>query len=72
MSLYMTRPELQDLTGYTMRSSVINWLDRHGWPYVIGRVDGWPRVLRQYHDQRLLGMPTVPARKRVEPNWTKS
>jgi hypothetical protein len=72
MSLYMTRQELQELTGYTMRSSVIGWLDRQSWPYVVGRVDGWPRVLRQYHDQRLLGMTVGTAKKRAEPNWTKS
>lgn len=72
MSMYLSRAELEELTGYTMRSAVISWLDRNEWPYVNGGIAGWPRVLRQFHDQKLLGMKIAPATKRrVEPNWTR-
>lgn len=71
MTTYLTRSELQGLSGYTIKSAVLRWLDRQGWPYVIGGADGWPRVLRQYHDQRLLGLQPAPTRKRSGPNWTQ-
>lgn len=72
MSTYLTRPELQELTGYIIKSAVQRWLDRHGWPYATGGADGWPRVLKQYHDQRLSGIQPSVARKKAEPNWTHS
>lgn len=73
MSAYLTRPELQELTGYVQRNAVVGWLDRNGWPYVNGGIDGWPRVLRLFHDQKLLGMQVAPgSKKRAEPNWTRS
>lgn len=71
MSRYLTRPELRELTGYEIKSAVQRWLDRQGWPYVVGGADGWPRVLRQYHDQRLSGLAPSVTKKRTEPNWTK-
>ncbi|HBT34108.1 DUF4224 domain-containing protein [Neopusillimonas maritima] len=71
MSAYLTPPELEDLTGYKIKSAVLRWLDRHKWPYVVGGADGWPRVLRQYRDQRLLGMNNNTVRRKAEPNWTK-
>lgn len=71
MSTYLRRDDLEELTGYTQRSAVIRWLDVNGWPYAIGRVDGWPRVLREYHDSRMMGEKTSVPRKRVaEPEWT--
>lgn len=72
MSMYLTRPELMDLTGYTSKSAVQRWLERHDWPYVIGGIDGWPRVLRQFHDQKLSGVAPSSSRKKAEPNWTRS
>jgi len=71
--MYLKRQELMALTGYTKRSAVIGWLDRHGWPYATGRLDGWPRVLRRYHDERLMGVDTSRSRnQKAGPNWTVS
>lgn len=71
MATYLRRDDLMELTGYTQRSAVIRWLDANGWPYVVSGLDGWPRVLRQYHDKRMMGEKTTAAeRKAAEPAWT--
>ena len=68
---YLTPCELQDLTGYRIRSAVMRWLDRNGWPYAAPGADGWPRVLRQYHDDRMSGHAVSRLTKRKsEPNWS--
>lgn len=67
--LYLTRNELTELTGYKLRTAVVRWLDRNGWPYATAGIDGWPRVLRQYHDERLFGQP-MKTKRQVEPNWS--
>lgn len=71
MSTYLRRDDLVELTGYVQKTAVMRWLDANGWPYVINGVDGWPRVLRLYHDQRLMGEKvSATRRKAAEPEWT--
>jgi len=70
-SLYLTPVELKKLTGYLTRPAVCRWLSREGWPYAAPGGDGWPRVLRQYHDDRLYGRELKSrAKKHQEPAWS--
>lgn len=71
--MYLTRAELRELTGYQMTSAIRRWLDRNNWPYAVGGVDGWPRVLRSYHDDRLAGIAAAKPKKTThEPNWSQA
>ncbi|WP_341667395.1 DUF4224 domain-containing protein [Alcaligenes sp. SDU_A2] len=70
--LYLTPDELRLLTGYITRPAMIRWLERNDWPFVIGGTDRWPRVLREFHDRRMLGMPTQNKRAAAEPAWSVS
>ncbi len=67
---YLTPMELQHLTGYRIRSAVIRWLERNDWPYAAPGADGWPRVLRAYHDARLSGQKAQKPGRRAGPNWS--
>lgn len=49
---YLTREELRELTGGATRRTVLRWLRENRWAHAVG-LDGWPRVLRKYHDERL-------------------
>ncbi|MBV2180940.1 MAG: DUF4224 domain-containing protein [Castellaniella sp.] len=72
-NLYLTPAELVGLTGYKTRPGVSKWLDQNGWPSAGCGKDGWPRVLREYHDARMMGL--APARKKAtatEPAWSVS
>ncbi len=72
-NLYLTPAELIGLTGYKTRPGVSKWLDKNGWPSAGCGKDGWPRVLREYHDARLMGLAS--ARKKTtsaEPAWSVS
>jgi len=45
-SLFLTRSELSELTGYQIPSAQKRWLSSKKLPYMTG-ADGVPRVLRQ-------------------------
>lgn len=49
---YLTRPEIEQLTGYKAGAWQRKWLARSGWEFDIG-VNGWPLVLRSYAESRL-------------------
>ncbi|GAA0492513.1 DUF4224 domain-containing protein [Pigmentiphaga daeguensis] len=68
--LYLTPDELKALTDYRTRAAVIRWLERNNWPYADGARDGWPRVLRSYHDARLSGEAPIKRASTYEPNWS--
>ena len=59
---YLTADQLAALTGYKPNqfARMRRWLTERGWPFEDPGRGGCPRVLRQYHDQRLSG--TAPAR----------
>lgn len=42
---FLTRPELIELTGYSVRGKQVEWLRSNGWPFEVA-ADGGPRVLR--------------------------
>jgi len=71
MDLYLTPDEIVALTGYQTRPAATRWLERNGWPYAAPARNGWPRVLRAYHDARLSGLEVKSrAKKHQEPAWT--
>jgi len=45
-NLFLSRDELEELSGYKMQSAQKRWLSRKKLPFVTGK-DGRPRVLRQ-------------------------
>jgi len=45
-SLFLSKDELRELTGYQIPSAQKRWLTRKKLPYMTG-ADGMPRVLRQ-------------------------
>lgn len=49
---YLTRTELRALTGRQQRATVTAWLREQQWAFVPD-ADGWPKVARALHDQRL-------------------
>ncbi len=69
---YLTPAEIKELTGYETRAAARRWLDRNGWPHADPGNDGWPRVLREYHDARLSGQPAAKPRKSAGPNWSRA
>lgn len=71
-SRYLTADELTDLTGRRIGYAQAKWLRDHRWPFEVG-ADGRPRVLRLYHDQRMMGLAAKAATKsKPEPNWSKT
>lgn len=58
--MFLTREDLQFMTGLKRPDAIRRWLDRQGFAYVVG-ADGWPRVLTALVHARL-GM-AEPARK---------
>lgn len=52
MSPYLTRSELRDLSGRHYKATIIAWLKSEKIKFVPD-ADGWPKVARGVHDQRL-------------------
>jgi hypothetical protein len=54
MSRYLTRDELAELVGCSLRSLACmkRWLGKNDWPYAVN-IAGVPLVLREYHDARM-------------------
>ncbi|WP_155997810.1 DUF4224 domain-containing protein [Thioalkalivibrio sp. ALJ8] len=53
---FLTREELTELTGYTVRKKQVAWLKENGWPFEVA-ADGRPRVLRAAMLARMGGEP---------------
>lgn len=69
MSLFLTPDELEELTGYSMRSKQSMWLQKRDWVFEISRL-GRVKVLREYAKMRL-GMPFDAPPKIIEPAFDK-
>lgn len=67
-SLFLTPDELRELTDSTLKRLQVQWLDSHGWTYVMSRM-GNPKVLRAYMEQRL-GLGKAPVNEETEPDWS--
>ncbi|WP_220806146.1 DUF4224 domain-containing protein [Achromobacter sp. UMC71] len=51
------------------RAAACRWLERNGSPFARAAGDGWPRILREYHDARLSGEEKRRPKGGAEPNW---
>lgn len=70
MSLnFLDRDELRGLTGRHQRAKVLAWLQGNGYRYEIA-ADGWPRVLREAVEQRLMAEPGRRKVSKVQPDFT--
>lgn len=54
MSLFLSRDDLRELTGYVQTAAQVRWLVDRGWRHVIG-ADGRPRIMRAEAERHLLG-----------------
>jgi hypothetical protein len=53
--MFLSKPELHELTGYIRPSAQAKWLARADYPFEIG-ADGYPRVLSACVERRLGGL----------------
>jgi hypothetical protein len=65
--ILLTAEELCELTGSRRAVHQVEWLDAHGWKYVLSR-KGEPRVARAFFVYAL-GSPEEKHDPRSEPNW---
>lgn len=54
MSLFLSRDDLQDLTGYKYSAGQKEWLQSRGWKFETNR-QGEPKVLTSYAEAKLSG-----------------
>lgn len=54
MSMFLTLEEIEALTERTRKKDQIEWLQKHGVPYLVG-ANGHPRVSRAYIESLLSG-----------------
>ena len=57
MSLFLSRDELIELSGYRQSAAQQRWLTDRGWRFEVGG-DGRPKVARAEHDRRMVGSRT--------------
>ena len=69
MSDYLSRAELEELTGRKQRPLQIAWLKARRWRHEVSD-RGDPRVLRAYRDKKLLDDKTE-VNEVVRPNFAK-
>ena len=67
--MYLTKPQMRELTGTALAARQLAWLDQHGWTYAID-TKGWPKVATAHHDIRM-GITAGPAAGEVTmPDWS--
>jgi hypothetical protein len=69
MSILLNSDELTELTGTKRVCLQIDWLNRHGWRYVLSRT-GAPRVAREYFSSRL-GQVSERQESQSAPDWSR-
>lgn len=57
--VFLTAPELRQLTGRVHKSAQVEWLRRHRWRYAVTS-DGEPRVAREYWRARMVADQDAP------------
>lgn len=68
MSLFLTHPEIVELTGYQVAHYQSCWLNEHGYPFE-RTVSGKPRVLRAYVEKRL-GLSSAEQQMQTKPDFS--
>ena len=66
--MFLSKDELQELTGLTQGAAQIKWLQREGFSFRVA-VDGRPRVLRDTVMSALGNAKGAYITKSVEPRW---
>ena len=64
--MFLTREELETLTGCKARRGILRWLDQSQWHYALNAAR-FPVVLRSYAEAKLSGTP-LPAARALGPN----
>ena len=64
MSLFLTEPELRELTDLQRPDAIRRWLTRQGYVYEVSAT-GWPKVLRSLVESRLGGQTEKVKRPRL-------
>jgi hypothetical protein len=54
ISMFLTKEELRELTGYVYHCRQIDWLRRHNWRFEVTAQER-PKVARSYFESRLGG-----------------
>lgn len=67
-SLFLTRDELYELTGYKLISKQAGWLRRKNWRFEI-TASGRPIVARSYVEAMLGGTKPAKEEERFKPNY---
>jgi hypothetical protein len=57
-TMFLTRADLTELTGYQRPAAMMRWLTQYGYPYAVGS-DGWPRVMVDAVRARLIGLQSI-------------
>ena len=69
LSMFLSREELAEFTGFKNRPGQLRWLSNRGYKYELDRT-GRPKVLRAAIVAALGGpAETQPQERRVEPDW---
>jgi hypothetical protein len=69
--MFLTKQELEELTGYKYSSKQANWLRMRGYKHEIGR-NGSPKVLRA-HIEEVLGLKNITthsSRRSAKPDFS--
>lgn len=67
--MFLTKEELQDLTGGVQRQKMIQWLKDEGFQFRVG-LDGLPVVLREHVRVMLGGATPLPKKSEPNLNWS--
>ena len=69
LSMFLSREELAEFTGFKYRPEQLRWLSNRGYKYELDRT-GRPKVLRAAIVAALGGPAEAqPQERRTEPNW---
>jgi hypothetical protein len=66
--MFLTEPQIAELTGFVRPSKQIEWLQREGFEFRVA-ADGHPRVLRD-HVFRMMGVIDLASRRRTTPDFS--
>lgn len=66
-ALFLTKEELQELTGYRLHAWQRRWLDQHNWKYEVA-INGRPVVLRGFAEAKMGGQSGMAPAEEPEPH----
>lgn len=68
--MYLTAAQLSELTDLrpNQRAAIRRWLTARGWVFTTSAT-GFPQVLTEYHNARMMGTLGHQAKAEIEPNY---